>query len=86
MFMGISGGSYDYPIMSGQIQTPRFYSHPDARQLFWAEHTMSADEFGLFKAVYDNPLDQSARAVYADWLEEHSKPESAQLVRLGKVF
>jgi uncharacterized protein (TIGR02996 family) len=39
-------------------------------------------EEALFQAVIDDPDDDSPRLVYADWLEEHGKPERAEFIRV----
>jgi uncharacterized protein (TIGR02996 family) len=57
--------------------------------------TMS-DEAGLFQAILADPADDSARLVYADWLEDHGDPDRAEFIReqvrlacagvVGKVY
>ena len=36
----------------------------------------------LFQTILDNPEDDTARLVYADWLEEHGGQERAELIRV----
>src|SRR5437588_361311 len=43
---------------------------------------MTSDERGLIDAIRDDPDDESARLVYADWLEENGQAERAEFVRL----
>jgi uncharacterized protein (TIGR02996 family) len=40
-----------------------------------------ADEDGLIRAIWADPYDDVARAVYADWLEEQGKPHHAARLR-----
>jgi uncharacterized protein (TIGR02996 family) len=40
-----------------------------------------ADEDGLIRAIWADPYDDVARAVYADWLEEQGKPHHAGRLR-----
>jgi uncharacterized protein (TIGR02996 family) len=42
------------------------------------------DEQGraLFRAVCEQPWDDTVRLVYADWLEEHGQPERAEFIRI----
>src|SRR5262245_36580943 len=41
---------------------------------------MSGD--ALFRAILDNPDDDSLRLVHADFLEEHGEPERAEFIRV----
>jgi uncharacterized protein (TIGR02996 family) len=41
---------------------------------------MSAE--GLFRAILEDPDDDTPRLVYADWLDEHGEPERAELIRM----
>ena len=43
---------------------------------------MTDTERGLLRAVVDNPDDDFPRLRYADWCEEHGKPEWANLIRV----
>lgn len=43
---------------------------------------MTADERGLLAAVCESPDDDVPRLVYADWLDEHGRPDRAEFVRL----
>jgi uncharacterized protein (TIGR02996 family) len=43
---------------------------------------MKSDADALWSAVLDNPEDDAPRLVYADWLDEHGRPERAAFVRL----
>jgi len=51
---------------------------------------MDAEERGFLAAIEKNPDDATARAAYADWLEEHERPYEAALQRgkagLSEVF
>jgi uncharacterized protein (TIGR02996 family) len=40
------------------------------------------DERGLIDTIRDDPDDDSARLVYADWLEEHGQSDRAEFMRL----
>jgi uncharacterized protein (TIGR02996 family) len=40
------------------------------------------DELALLKAVASAPDDDLPRLVYADWLDEHNRPERAEFIRL----
>jgi uncharacterized protein (TIGR02996 family) len=40
------------------------------------------DELALLKAVASAPDDDLPRLVYADWLEEHGRPDRAEFIRL----
>jgi uncharacterized protein (TIGR02996 family) len=42
----------------------------------------SGDELALLKAVAADPADDLPRLVYADWLDEHGRPERAEFIRL----
>jgi uncharacterized protein (TIGR02996 family) len=39
-------------------------------------------EEGLLAEIRDNPEDETARLIYADWLEEHDQPRRAELIRV----
>src|SRR5262245_21618304 len=43
---------------------------------------MTSDGEALFRAVCENPADDTPRLVYADWLEENDQPERAEFIRL----
>lgn len=43
---------------------------------------MTSDGEALFRAVCDNPADDTPRLVYADWLEENGRGERAEFIRL----
>ena len=43
---------------------------------------MSADEEALYRAILEAPEDDAPRLVYADWLEEHGRPQWAEFIRL----
>ena len=51
---------------------------------------MTADEKGFLATLKKNPQDVTARAAYADWLDEHERPYEAALQRskagLSEVF
>jgi uncharacterized protein (TIGR02996 family) len=36
----------------------------------------------LYRAVLDSPEDDAPRLIYADWLDEHGRPERAEFIRL----
>src|SRR5579872_702669 len=36
----------------------------------------------LLRAILENPADDSARLVYADWLDEHGQSERAEFIRV----
>jgi uncharacterized protein (TIGR02996 family) len=42
---------------------------------------MSSDELALLWSVCGSPDDDTPRLVYADWLEEHARPERAEFIR-----
>ena len=41
-----------------------------------------SDGDDLFRAVLDNPEDDAPRLIYADWLDEHGRPERAEFIRV----
>jgi uncharacterized protein (TIGR02996 family) len=43
---------------------------------------MTSDGEALFRAVCENPVDDTPRLVYADWLEENGRGERAEFIRL----
>lgn len=43
--------------------------------------TVSADEAALLAAVRADPDDDTPRLVYADWLDDHDRPERAEFIR-----
>jgi uncharacterized protein (TIGR02996 family) len=43
---------------------------------------MTSDGDTLFRAICENPADDTPRLVYADWLEENGRPERAEFIRL----
>lgn len=43
---------------------------------------MTSDGDALFRAVCENPADETPRLVYADWLEENGHAERAEFIRL----
>jgi uncharacterized protein (TIGR02996 family) len=42
----------------------------------------ATEEAGLREALFSDPDDDTARLVYADWLDEHGQPERAEFIRL----
>ena len=46
---------------------------------------MEAQERGLLEAILTDPDNDSARLVYADWLEEHGSRPRVFLVTMGPV-
>ena len=36
----------------------------------------------LYRAVLDSPEDDAPRLIYADWLDEHGRPDRAEFIRL----
>jgi uncharacterized protein (TIGR02996 family) len=46
---------------------------------------MTPDEAAFLKAITDNPADETARLVYADWLTDHDDPR-ATFARLSADF
>src|SRR6188474_1061737 len=44
---------------------------------------MNADGKGLFAAICADPEDDTARLVYADWLDEHGDAPRAEALRLS---
>jgi uncharacterized protein (TIGR02996 family) len=40
------------------------------------------DGESLIRSVLANPVDDAPRLVYADWLEEHGRPEDAEFIRV----
>src|SRR5581483_4085694 len=40
------------------------------------------DRDALYRAILANPDDDTARLVYADWLDENGRPEEAELIRV----
>lgn len=43
---------------------------------------MNSDGEALFRALCEQPLDDTPRLVYADWLDENGRPERAEFIRL----
>ena len=43
---------------------------------------METEDAALWRAVVADPHDDAPRLVYADWLEEHGRPERAEFVRV----
>jgi type VI secretion system protein ImpC len=43
---------------------------------------MAMAEAALLRAIVEAPHDDMARLIYADWLEEHGRPERAELIRV----
>ena len=43
---------------------------------------VGAEELGLLGEIHAGPRDDAPRLVYADWLEEHGRPEYAGFIRL----
>jgi uncharacterized protein (TIGR02996 family) len=41
-----------------------------------------SDEGALLRAICAEPADDTARLVYADWLDEHEQPERAEFIRV----
>jgi uncharacterized protein (TIGR02996 family) len=48
----------------------------------WVAVGGAADQEHLFRAVLDNPDEDTPRLMYADWLEEHDDPARAEFVRV----
>src|SRR4051812_31227057 len=45
-----------------------------------------SDEATFLEALKANPADDTARLVYADWLDEHDEPAKAEFLRLTVAF
>ncbi len=43
------------------------------------------DDEGFLRALKENPDDEQTRLAWADFLEEHNRPESAKLLRKGWI-
>jgi uncharacterized protein (TIGR02996 family) len=43
-------------------------------------------ETGFIESIKANPDDELSRLVFADWLEEHGRPECAEFIRLSCAF
>ena len=43
---------------------------------------MTTDGDALFRAICENPAEDTPRLVYADWLQENGRPERAEFIRL----
>ena len=43
---------------------------------------MTTDERALLAAIWAEPHDDTARLVYADWVDEHDRPDRAAFIRL----
>jgi uncharacterized protein (TIGR02996 family) len=43
---------------------------------------MDSDAAALWRAILDAPHDDAPRLVYADWLDEHGRPERAEFIRV----
>jgi uncharacterized protein (TIGR02996 family) len=48
----------------------------------WAAVASADDQNQLLRAICEDPDDDTARLVYADWLDEHDDPTRAEFVRL----
>jgi uncharacterized protein (TIGR02996 family) len=46
------------------------------------EHAMTSDGDALFRAICEQPWEDTPRLVYADWLDENGQPERAEFIRL----
>lgn len=46
---------------------------------------ISPEEHGLLQTIWNDMRNQEYRDIYADWLEERRRPETAQKVRDGFV-
>jgi uncharacterized protein (TIGR02996 family) len=42
----------------------------------------TSEEAAFLRAIADNPDDDTARLVFADWLDEHDRPARAELIRV----
>ena len=42
----------------------------------------TADEVGLLRAILAEPEEDTPRLAYADWLDEHGRPERAEFIRI----
>lgn len=61
------------------LQESRRVLHDTRRA--WNERGACADEQAMLAAVRDTPNDQTPRLAYADWLDEHDRPEDATRMR-----
>ena len=43
---------------------------------------MTSDGDALFRAICEQPREDTPRLIYADWLQENGKPERAEFIRL----
>ncbi len=64
------------------VRAFRYQPSAGAERPRWAAVASAADQNQLLRAVLDNPDDDTARLVYADWLEEHDDPARAEFIRL----
>jgi uncharacterized protein (TIGR02996 family) len=47
---------------------------------------METEEIAFLQTIRESPFEDTARLVYADWLEEHYQPERAEFIRLQCVL
>src|ERR1043165_4115484 len=62
----------------GRITRSRFLEHRGTEPRNYMNDTIQA----FLAAILDQPEDMNVRLVFSDWLEEHSQPERAELIRV----
>src|SRR5436190_9976773 len=54
----------------------------DSKAVTLAGMPPSSEQLALWSAIRANPLDDTPRLVYADWLQEHGDDERAEFIRV----
>jgi uncharacterized protein (TIGR02996 family) len=66
----------------GGVRAFRYEPSAGTERPRWAAVASADDQNQLLRAICDDPDDDTARLVYADWLDEHDDPTRAEFVRL----
>ncbi|MBN9117954.1 MAG: TIGR02996 domain-containing protein [Planctomycetes bacterium] len=66
----------------GGVRAFRYAPTAGAEQPRWAAVAGAGDQSRLLRAILNDPEDDTARLVYADWLDEHDDPTRAEFVRV----
>jgi uncharacterized protein (TIGR02996 family) len=73
--------SYKYPCKHVLALLLYLVEHPELRAEVEAPKAAASDFEGLLRAVFADPEDDTARLVFADFLEENNEPDRAALIR-----
>lgn len=90
---GLSASQHSVHLITGPDSTAKFKADPKGCSItldketmtFYAEQRDELERLFMMQ-LWENPKDDLTRAAYSDWLEEHYRLDTANLVRSGWTF